>query len=398
MFNYPQKLLSSILSSSLLSLILGLLPIAGDYLLASANTIKKPDPLLPPSSIYRPLTEFEIGRIQRKIKELNIQANAELSGGNLDKAFEFWYRELTLQRGLGLESEIKALGRIGSIAWSNNRSSDLRIIAKRLALIQQQLQKNNHLQLQQLELLAKAYEQTHYIDRAISLTQKLLIETRNDRELKLKTLDNLGNLYLAKFDYREAGEVYEELLTEIDLSQQVINTNNSRLEVYLDRLAIIYAKTDRPQKAIGVKQRLIKYFTDAQKIDKLASLNLSIAKDYVLLNDLQAADRTYRKTFALASNLKQFALAGEALTDLAEIYQKNALTSNAIEIYQKLITIQKQAYDYYNLANTYDKLGQIYQQIGDFKRAKMAFQQGLEVAKSLKYKVDYFTNLVNSIK
>lgn len=394
MFNHSGKFLSFTLSPILAILILGLLPIEGNNLLVFASASEKPDPLLPPASVKRPLTEFEIDRIQRKINELNIQANTELSAGNLDKAFNCWYRELTLQRGIGREAEITALGRIGAIAWSNNRGDDLRAIAQRLNIIQQELATNQNLNSKNLELLGRAYEDIHYIDRAIELNRKLLAEARNnnDREVKFKILENLGNLYLATFDYSEAGIVYQELLAAIS------PTNNSRLEFYLDRSILIYAKTDRPKLAIATKQRLLKYYTDTNKLDKLAALNLSIARDYVLLNNFKAADRSYRQAFDLAFNSQQLALASDALTELGELYQKNDRTQDAIEVYQKLINVQQQSYNYYSLTNTYDKLGQIYQQIGDLQRAKMAFQQGLEIAKSLKYRIDYFTNRLNSIE
>jgi tetratricopeptide (TPR) repeat protein len=380
-FNYPRKFLSS---TFLVTLVWGLLPLS-----ISAKPLPQQDPLLPPPSLNRPLTEFEVNRIKRKIEEFNLQANNELNADNLDGAFSFWYRELELQRALGWQNEIPALGRIGAVAWSNNRSTDLRNIARRLAIIQPELTTNDS-----LDLLSRAYEQIRYLDRAIQIREQLLVNATTD---KLKILEDLGELYLAKFDYAESARVYEELLGQVDLNKNNLN-DDSRIEFYLERLVLVYDKTKQPKLGIPIKQRLIGYYTDIGKTDKLAALNLSIARDYVLLNDFNAADRAYRRSFELAYNLQQFALANDSLKELGELKLNNQQIPEAIAIYQQLITVQKQASDYYSLTNTYDRLGRIYQQTGDLEKAKTAFREGLAVAKSLNYRVDYFTNLLQSIE
>jgi tetratricopeptide (TPR) repeat protein len=377
-FNYPRKFLSS---TFLVTLVWSLLPLS-----ISAKPLPNPDSLLPPPSLNRPLTEFEVNRIKRKIEELNLQANNELAAGNLDRAFSLWYRELKLQRALGWQNEIPALGRVGAIAWSNNRSSDLRIIARRLAIIQPELTTNDS-----LDLLSRAYEQIRYLDRAIQIKEQLLVDATTN---KLKILEDLGELYLAKFDYAKSARVYEDLLGQVDFKKNNPN-KDSRIEFYLEQLVLVYDKIKQPKLGIPTKQRLIGYYG---KTDKLAALNLSIARDYVLLNDLNAADRAYRQAFELAYNLQQFALANDSFRELGELKFNNQQIPEAIAIYQQLITVQKQASDYYSLTNTYDRLGRIYQQSGDLEKAKTAFKDGLAVAKSLNYRVDYFTKLLQSIE
>ncbi|MEY2856717.1 MAG: hypothetical protein RLZZ74_1027, partial [Cyanobacteriota bacterium] len=49
-----------------------------------------------------------------------------------------------------------------------------------------------------------------------------------------------------------------------------------------------------------------------------------------------------------------------------------------------------QSYNDYGLINTYDTLGKIYLDSGQKQPAKHYFQQALDLAQTLNYKVEYF--------
>jgi tetratricopeptide (TPR) repeat protein len=46
---------------------------------------------------------------------------------------------------------------------------------------------------------------------------------------------------------------------------------------------------------------------------------------------------------------------------------------------------------------TYDRIGQIYLKQKNYTQALTAFQQGLEIARSLKYREDYFLSQIEQI-
>jgi hypothetical protein len=54
------------------------------------------------------------------------------------------------------------------------------------------------------------------------------------------------------------------------------------------------------------------------------------------------------------------------------------------------VEIQQQSYNDYGLINTYDTLGKIYLDSGQKQPAKHYFQQALDLAQTLNYKVEYF--------
>jgi tetratricopeptide (TPR) repeat protein len=61
----------------------------------------------------------------------------------------------------------------------------------------------------------------------------------------------------------------------------------------------------------------------------------------------------------------------------------------AIATFTQLLKIQQESYNHYGSIDTYDTLGKIYLKSGQKKEAKQYFQQALNLAKALDYKVEY---------
>lgn len=364
-------------------------------------TTPQSDPLLPQTSIKRPLSPLEIKRIQTEITKLNQQAQVKLEEGDKTEAFRLWYRELKLQRAIGKLAEIEALGRIGAIAWSNNLSLDLQNISERLVILQQEIVEAKENNLQLLNSLGQSYQQVRDIDRAIAVYQQLLTKSQKDLNKQQNILETLGKLYLAKFDYQQAADIYNQLLNllannNLDQSQAL---TTSKKQNYLEQLATIYDFYNQPNQAIFVKERLAEHYLKNQaQLEQLAKLKISLAQDYQSLKKLELASQNYQEAASLALSLQQFALASEALQKLGELYQNANQSEQALATYQHLIKIEQQAYNSYGLINTYDRLGQIYWQSRNYTQALNAFQKGLNLAKSLNYQVDYFNNKIKQVE
>ena len=54
------------------------------------------------------------------------------------------------------------------------------------------------------------------------------------------------------------------------------------------------------------------------------------------------------------------------------------------------LLLEERAYNFYGLMNAYDNLGQVYQEMTDYNKALEAYQKGLEVAKRLGHRQEYF--------
>ncbi|MBE9044180.1 tetratricopeptide repeat protein [Pleurocapsales cyanobacterium LEGE 10410] len=347
----------------------------------------KNDPLIPDRPSKRELTSLEKYRIGQTILELDRTAKAELEQGNTEVAFELWYRQLRLSRVLDPVKEIESLGKIGAIAWQENRGRDVRNIAERLIMIQEGTAEKS-LSYELLERLATAYQQVRYLDKATEIYQQLLRNSRRKDDLAAieEDLVALGKLYLARFDYRQAAAIYQELLALSDRQSE-------KQTIYLNTLVNIYDRTAQTERAIAVRQRLIQQYDDTQ-LNKIADLEIAIARDYQTSNQTERAIAAYNRAFKTASQTKRLATASDALSELGKLYRESERIDEAIASYIKLLQVQQQSLNYYGLINTYDTIGKLYLKSGQPTKARQSFQQGLELAKSLNYRVEYFNNQI----
>ncbi len=358
------------------------------------------DPLLPPLDVQRELTTLEKKRIKNAIVEIDQEARNQLAQRNIESAFELWFRQLRLQRALGIAGEIADLGRIGAIAWQENRGAELRVIARRLSVIEEEIITANNRDLELLTSLGTAYQQVRYLDRSVRIYEQVLTLTRqqDDWKSELQILDRLGELYLAKFDYQEAGIIYEELLS---LTKQ--DTNNlsddgiAQQESYLLKLVDIYDSSSQPEKAIIIKKQLIEKYAEQEQPEKIAGLKISLAADYQAINNIELARKSYQEAFILAQYLQQIALANESLEKLAILYQNNEQLGLATQTYLQLFAIQEQANNAYALLNICDRLGKLYLLQNDNAQALNFYSRGLELAQSLNYRTDYFQEQINQV-
>lgn len=354
--------------------------------------IDQSDPLIPPGYKKRELSTFEINRIKREMDRLDRNANQELQQDEANKAFKLWYRQLRLARAVGIETEISALAKVGEIAWQANRGEDLRNIANRLQKISEI--DLNSAPRELLEQFATAYQQIRYSEQAIAIYRQILSSDRARSNLAAveSNLKTLGELYLARFDYAQAAETYEELLALVESQSQT----DGKID-FLETLADIYDRTAQTKLAIATKQSLIQSYTAADKTAKLAKLELAIARDYQTLNRVQKATTAYNRAFSLAEQEQQIAIANDALMGLGRLYQEEGEDKKAIATFKQVIEIQRQSYNYYGLIDTYDTLGKISLRSSQNKQAKQYFQQALKLARELDYRINYFVSQIDKI-
>lgn len=351
--------------------------------MASPLESTTPDPLLP--SIDRPLTSFERYRIQKAITTLDAQAQAKLAMGLVDEAFALWYEELRLQRALGLAEELTALGRVGAIAWSENRPEDASIISDRLETIEQELPPDSPFWLD----LGKAYQQLRKWSEGINIYEQLLAQSEDQKEI----LDNLGELYLARFDYNNAARVYTELL---DIAR--LQSDTFAESIYLQKLAEIYSEISNPENAVIIKEQLVKTYTDNQQLTDLALLKISLGLDYQALNEITLASQNYQEAFRIAWSQQLYGLAAEAKAHQANLYHSSGELEQALQIYQELVEIYQQSYNLYGLMTTYDQIAKIYTAQNKYNEALNALERGLEIAESLNYEQAYFESQIAQIR
>lgn len=360
-----------------------------------------PDPLLP-GGLQRPLSESERQTLRTELDRLNTQAIEKYRSGNVLGAFEIWNRELRLRRALGFLEEVQALGRVGDIAWQQNLNPEVRVITNRLSAIQIQVQKplKNQVTLpdraQILPALGIAFQQVRSPGLALNVYQQMLTEarTRNDAIAEVNLLNTIGQLHLSWFDYPQAIATYEELLK---LARSRSDAQN--VVTNLVQLAYVYEQAKQPARAVPYQQQLIEaYQRDPTLAVLIPALKIKVGDNLAASKQLDAAEKAYQEAFQLAQPLGQLAYASDALRKLGVLYRSNNRLDAALQVYEYLASVQQQSYDLYGVMDAYDQIGQIQIQRNAPGEAVKAFQQGLEVAKQINYRVDYFTQQLQKVQ
>lgn len=352
------------------------------------------DPLLPTGGESRELTNQERRQLINRLTRLDQQAQAFLQGGDLENTLLTWNRFLRLSRSLGIIPEIQALGRIGEIAWNQNITKQVNTISDRLQVIQRT--QPEKIDTPTLQALGTAYQQLRSPTLAIPVYQQLLAQAQETQDINAteNNLRILGQLHMDWFDYPQAALTYQELFNFSikinDLANQIS---------YLEELAYIYDQLKEHEQSIAIKQKLINYYQAKPELQiKIPALLSTIAASYTALNNPQAARDNYQRAYEIAIAAKQFAAARDALQGLALLYRTYNQPNIALQIYQTLIQVNQQSYDYYYSMNTYEQMGQIYLQQKDYAQALNVFLEGLKIARSLQYQELYFSAQVERMR
>jgi tetratricopeptide (TPR) repeat protein len=234
------------------------------------------------------------------------------------------------------------------------------------------------------------------LDDSIKIYQEIRNTARQKNNIKAekKASNILGELYLAKFDYINAAETYELLLAQAQTEKNAYDEG-----LYLQKLAEIYTKSSLSENAVQMKERLVTHYFKDQKIELISDLKVAIGDDYDTLNKPEKASQNYQEAFTLSWSLQQYGSASLALKKLATLYKNHNQPNYALQIYQKLLKVEQQSYNYYGLMKVYEAIGQIYQEAKQYPPALKAYQQALILARSLKYQdgEDYFVNQIQTI-
>ncbi|MEG4573852.1 tetratricopeptide repeat protein [Microcoleus sp. N3A4] len=371
--------------------------------------ITTPDPLAPANES---LSSTQREELTAALEELNLEAAAKLQAGDGAGAFEIWFRELRLRRYLGPAAEIAALSRVGSVAWSSSKTLELQLITKRLQAIQKQVKSQVPLNTELLPAFAAAFQQVRAKGSTVEVYQEILENARQNQDILAQgqILKAIALIHVNWLSYDKAAPVYEELATLIQENRALFAANsavqNSAVvagngappqpvtpptEVdTLRQLAYVYQQSKQPLKAIAAREKLASVYLNLQNPSAIPPLKIAIASDYQTIGQINLAAQYYQEAYNLAVPIQQYAQASEALDKLALLYRAQKQWEPTLRIYQMQLLLEERAYNFYGLMNAYDNLGQVYQEMKAYAKALESYQKGLEVAKRLGHRQEYF--------
>jgi len=378
--------------------------------------ITTPDPLTPASES---LSSTQRDELTAALEELNLEAAAKLQAGDGAGAFEIWFRELRLRRYLGPAAEIAALSRVGSVAWSNSKNLELQLITKRLQAIQKQVKSQVPVNTELLPALAAAFQQVRAKGPTVEVYQEILENARQNQDILAQgqILKAIALIHVNWLSYDKAASVYEELATLIQENRALFAANsavpNSAVvagngappqavtpptEVdTLRQLAYVYQQSKQPLKAIAAREKLASVYLNLQNASAIPPLKFAIATDYQTIGQINLAAQYYQEAYNLAVPIQQYAQASEALEKLALLYRSQKQWEPTLRIYQMQLLLEERAYNFYGLMNAYDNIGQVYQEMTAYDKALEAYQKGLEVAKRLGHRQEYFAKKIQKV-
>jgi tetratricopeptide (TPR) repeat protein len=378
--------------------------------------ITTPDPLTPASES---LSSTQRDELTVALEELNLEALAKLQAGDGAGAFVIWFRELRLRRYLGPAAEIAALSRVGNVAWSNSKNLELQLITKRLQAIQKEVKSQVPVNTELLPALAAAFQQVRAKGPTVEVYQEILENARQNQDILAQgqILKAIALIHINWLSYDKAALVYEELATLIQENRALFAANsavpNSAVvagngappqpvtpptEVdTLRQLAYVYQQSKQPLKAIAAREKLTSVYLNLQNPSAIPPLKIAIATDYQTLGQINLAAQYYQEAYNLAVPIQQYAQASEALEKLALLYRAQKQWEPTLRIYQMQLLLEERAYNFYGLMNAYDNIGQVYQEMTAYDKALEAYQKGLEVAKRLGHRQEYFAKKIQKV-
>ena len=377
--------------------------------------ITTPDPLTPASES---LTSTQRDELTAALEELNLEAAAKLQAGDGAGAFEIWFRELRLRRYLGPAAEIAALSRVGSVAWSNGKNLELQLITKRLQAIQKEVKSQVPVNTELLPALAAAFQQVRAKGPTVEVYQEILENARQNQDILAQgqILKAIGLSHINWLSYDKAAPVYEELATLIQENRALFAANSAVNSAVvagngappqpvtpptevdtLRQLAYVYQQSKQPLKAIAAREKLASVYLNLQNPSAIPPIKMAIASDYQTIGQINLAAQYYQEAYNLAVPIQQYAQASEALDKLALLYRAQKQWEQTLRIYQMQLLLEERAYNFYGVMNTYDNIGQVYQEMKAYDKALESYQKGLDVAKRLGHRQEYFAKKIQKV-
>ncbi len=353
------------------------------------------DPLLPTPPVARPLSPLEQYTLEQDLDQLAAQAEALAQSGDTQAALDLWIREVRLRRLLGVDRELAAIDRVALRLRDFNATEPLQLLSVRLDVIEPTLDINAPADLPRLEGMASTYATLGDVEAATALRQRLAERAlaTGDRTEHQTQLELLASLYADWFDFDQAAETYGELV-QLAQTNGVLEDEVRFLRAHINNLE----QAQQFELALTAQQRLLTIYSSTEALWPLvAELQHRMAQNHRQLGDLDTASRQYQAAYTNAISNQQFDVAAEAIRTLASLYRELERWPDVDYLYQQLLLVEREAINAYGLMDTFDQLGQLYEQSGDPESALLAYREGLILARQLGHRQAYFEEQIKRL-
>ncbi|HPQ69933.1 MAG TPA: tetratricopeptide repeat protein [bacterium] len=213
-------------------------------------------------------------------------------------------------------------------------------------------------------MIADLYQSTGERDKAVALCREIADES-SDPGVRIGALTNIAQIYLNQQKFSEAEKIFQDLV-----SDQSIQDPNQRFEIYRS-LGDMYTQANKSEQAV---QAYLKARELGKDKNQLASLDVSLAENYVRLSKYEEALKVFQSLIAVGGIDQNIVVS--AYNGIAEVYRRQNNTDKAVASYQAIIKKYADRPDL--VINTYFTLSNFYGSVGNEKMAIRQYELVVE--------------------
>jgi signal transduction histidine kinase/Tfp pilus assembly protein PilF len=225
-------------------------------------------------------------------------------------------------------------------------------------------------------LMGNGYYNLGYTDKAILVyRQSLKIgKELNDCVLIGKSTNNLGNCMYEKNRYKESLDFYQQSL---DCST---SADTATLAFVYESIGMLHFEMGNPKKAEEYLQKAIKIGKQSSDPTVTLGAYYNMAELELEKDNMDAAIKNYATSFKIAESIDDFQTMSSIKAQLAFIELDKRHKTKAIKYAKEAIQLVRKSKDNILKANQYLYLSDIYQEFGEYAKAKENAFIGLEIA------------------
>ncbi len=350
-----------------------------------------PEPLKPLPEVPRPITPLERREIRVLIDLLDTQARALARTGDLDGAFELWFREARLARRLEPAEELPVLRRLARALNEYPRKPERQVLEARLQQLEPDLPWQPPTQRLQL---ADTYREIRDIPRALRAYRQLLdrLPAGQNPALESRLLGAIARLELGRFEEAAAIEALRRRLgllianPALGAAPLPLTAGAPRLnELQWTLLELLDAleQTGGDAEAAQLRLGALPEVPPARQ----AAWRLALARDQRRSGQEAEAVLTLqsliRDTAVRKGQVGNAAIQRDALLELASLYQARAQTEDALVVLDLLAQADRRNGNTYGGMETQVAIARLQLKAGNREAALQARAQAEEAARRL---------------
>jgi tetratricopeptide (TPR) repeat protein len=251
---------------------------------------------------------------------------------------------------------------------------------------------DRQLELKAINNIAEVYRATGQPRRALELYEQALslAQEVGDRQGEAATFNNMALIYRATGQPGRALELYEQALLFVqDVGDRAGETTA------LNNMALIYRAAGQPERALELYEQALSLAQEVgDRTGEAVTLD-SMAVMYDAMGQPRRALELYERALPLMRNVGHRAGEAAMLNNMANVYRSLGQSQHALELYEKALLLMRQVGDLGGEAVTFNSMAEVYRAMGQPGRALELYERALPLMREVRDRAGEATTLSN---